>query len=147
MCIRDSIHTDRVVLVPGPPEEIEIVRRIYRLFIDEHRKEAEIATLLNATGAGTWSRGTVHQILTNEKYIGHNIYNRVSFKLKVKREHNPPEKWVRCDDAFEAIIEPRDFYTAQGIILERHRRFTNDEMLTRLRELLQRQDVYKRQGP
>ena len=133
-----SIQTDRVVLVPGPPEEIEVVRRIYRLFIDEHRKEAEIATLLDATGARTWSRGTVHQILTNEKYIGHNVYNRVSFKLKVKRERNSPEKWVRCDDAFEAIVEPRDFYTARGIILERHHRFTNDEMLTRLRELLQR---------
>jgi DNA invertase Pin-like site-specific DNA recombinase len=133
-----SIQTDRVILVPGPPEEIEVVRRIYRLFIDEHRNEADIATLLNADGTGSWSRGTVHQVLTNEKYIGHNVYNRRSFKLKLKREQNPPEKWVRRNDAFEAIVDPRDFYTAQGIIIERHRRFTNDEMLARLRELLQR---------
>jgi DNA invertase Pin-like site-specific DNA recombinase len=133
-----SIQTDRVILVPGPAEEVEVVRRIYRLFIDEHRNEAEIAALLNASGTGTWSRGTIHQVLTNEKYIGHNVYNRRSFKLKRKREQNPPDKWVRRNDAFEAIVDARDFYRADGIILGRHRRFSNDEMLVRLRELLQR---------
>ncbi len=133
-----SIQTDRVLLVPGPAEEVEVVRRIYRLFIDEHRNEAEIATTLNAGDATTWTRGTVHQVLTNEKYVGHNVYNRVSFKLKLKRERNPPEKWVRRDNAFEAIVDPGDFERAREIILGRHRRFSNDEMLACLRELLQR---------
>ena len=85
---------------------------------------------------GSGRAATVHQVLTNEKYIGHNVYNRVSFKLKVKRVQNPPEMWVRRDGAFEAIVDERDFYTAQGIILERHRRLSDDEMLGRLRELL-----------
>jgi DNA invertase Pin-like site-specific DNA recombinase len=133
-----SIQTDRVILVPGPPEEVGVVRRIYDLFTREHRREAEIADMLNADGATKWSRATVHQVLTNEKYIGHNVYNRVSFKLKVKRVRNPREMWVRANDAFEAIVDPRDFGVAQGIILERHRRLSNDEMLARLRELLQR---------
>lgn len=74
-------------------------------------------------------------MLTNEKYIGNNVYNRVSFKLKKKRVRNTPEMWVRCDGAFEAIIEPAQFYTAQGIMLERHRRLSNDELLERLRQL------------
>ena len=43
-----SIQTDRVILVRGPPDEVEVVRRIYRLFIDDHRKEAEIAATLTA---------------------------------------------------------------------------------------------------
>jgi DNA invertase Pin-like site-specific DNA recombinase len=30
-----SLQTDRVVLVPGPPEERTVVRRIYRLFVHE----------------------------------------------------------------------------------------------------------------
>jgi len=132
-----SIQTDRVILVPGPADEVETVRRIYRLFIDDHRNEAEIANVLNAGGA-TWSRSTVRQVLTNEKYIGHNVYNRVSFKLKQKRVRNPPETLVRRNDAFEAIVDPRDFYRAEGIILGRHRRFSDDEMLARLRDLLQR---------
>ena len=133
-----SIQTDRVILVPGPPDEVEIVREIYRMFIEDRMNEAQIAAALNVRSGGQWSRATVHQVLTNEKYIGHNVYNRVSFKLKVKRVRNPPEMWVRHDGAFEAIVDERDFYTAQGIILERHRRFSDDEMLGRLRELLSR---------
>ncbi len=133
-----SIQTDRVTLVPGPPEETETVRHIYRLFIDERLRESEIAAKLNPAGCGTWSRATVHQVLTNEKYIGHNVYNRVSFKLKEKRVRNPPEMWVRRNEAFDAIVEDKDFYTAQGIILERHRKLTDEEMLGRLRTLLDR---------
>jgi len=133
-----SIQTDRVVLVPGPPEELEVVRRIYRLFIDERRTEAEIATLLNGSGTTRWSRATVHQVLTNEKYIGRNVYNRVSFKLKVKRVRNSEDMWVRCNDAFDPIVEEDDFYMAKGIILGRHRRYSDDEMLARLREVLDR---------
>jgi len=41
-----SIQTDRVVLVRGPDEEIEIVRWIYRAFIDEGKNETEIADSL-----------------------------------------------------------------------------------------------------
>jgi hypothetical protein len=133
-----SLQTDRVVLVPGPPDEIETVHRIYRLFIHERRREAEIASLLNASGDASWSRATVHQVLTNEKYIGRNVSNRVSFKLKDNRVRNPPEMWVRKDDAFEPIVEESDFHTAQGIMLGRHHRFSDDEMLARLRSLLQR---------
>jgi hypothetical protein len=29
-----------------------------------------------------WTRATVREVLTNEKYIGNNVYNRISFKLK-----------------------------------------------------------------
>jgi len=85
-----SIQTDRVVLVPGPPEEVEMVRRVYRLFLDERRTEREIARLLNEEGVRTdrdraWTRGKVHELLTNEKYVGQNVLNRVSFKLKKQR--------------------------------------------------------------
>src|SRR5258708_10487114 len=42
-----SIQTDRVILKPGPTHEVEVVRRIYRLFVVQLRSEAEIAALLN----------------------------------------------------------------------------------------------------
>jgi hypothetical protein len=77
----------------------------------------------------------VHQILTNEKYIGNNVYNRVSFKLKAKRVINPPDQWVRADGAFEAIVEADFFAAAQRIINDRCRRFTDAEMLERLTHL------------
>ena len=45
-----SLQTDRVVLVPGPDEEIEVVRRIYRDFVEGGKSESEIATSLNLHG-------------------------------------------------------------------------------------------------
>ena len=136
-----SLQTDRVILVPGPPDEILTVQRIYRLFVTEHRSEREIATLLNEEGRRTdlgqpWSRGLVRQILVNEKYIGNNVYNRVSFKLKQKRVVNAPDMWVRADGAFEAIVPRALFDAAQAILAHRARRFSDDELLGMLSNLL-----------
>jgi DNA invertase Pin-like site-specific DNA recombinase len=138
-----SLQTDRVILVPGPEEEVKLVRWIYEAFIDEGKSESEIAKLLNSQGILTdfgraWTRGAVHQVLTNEKYIGNNVYHRTSFKLKLKHVVNPQEKWIRADKTFESIVEPNLFHTARGIILARSRRLTNEEMLDRLRGVLKR---------
>ncbi len=139
-----SIQTDRVILVPGPQEEVEIVRWMYRTFVEERIVESKLATMLNERGITTdlgrpWTQGTVHQVLTSEKYAGNNIYNRVSFKLKQKRVVNPPEMWIRANAAFEPLIPPDLFAKTQEIIRERSRRYSNDELLGQLRGLLQRE--------
>jgi DNA invertase Pin-like site-specific DNA recombinase len=139
-----SIQTDRVTLVPGPLEEVETVRWMYRAFVHDGKVESAIADALNQRGVVTelgrpWTRGTVHEVLTNEKYIGNNVYNRVSFKLKKKRVINPPEMWIRRDGAFEGVVPPDLFGRAQEIIRERSRWFTNDELLAQLRTLLDRE--------
>lgn len=138
-----SLQTDRVILVPGPVEERAVVRRIYRLFVHEGRTEREIAWELNRAGipgdlGRTWTRGMIHQVLTNEKYAGNNVYNKVSFKLKKKRVRNPPEMWVRKDAAFDALVDLQDFAAAQAIILERHHRTSDEDLLARLRDLAHR---------
>jgi DNA invertase Pin-like site-specific DNA recombinase len=135
---KKSIQTDRVILVPGPAEEIAVVERVYHLFLDERRTEREIAATLNGEGVlndrgRAWTRGTIHELLTNEKYIGQNVFNRVSFKLKKTRVRNPPEMWVRDEEAFDAIVDAADFHTVRGIILARHRRLSDDEMIARLK--------------
>jgi DNA invertase Pin-like site-specific DNA recombinase len=84
---RKSLQTDRVILVPGPKLETDAVRRIYQMFVEEGKQESEIADLLNMVGLTSdlgrpWSRGTIHQILVNEKYIGNNVYNRVGPKAR-----------------------------------------------------------------
>jgi DNA invertase Pin-like site-specific DNA recombinase len=136
-----SLQTDRVILVPGPPEEVTTVQRIYTLFVVEHRSEREIAEILNREGLRTdldrpWNRAVVRQILTNEKYIGNNVYNRVSAKLKQKPRANAPEEWVRGDGAFDAIVDPSIFMVAQRILAERARRFSDEELLAFLSDLL-----------
>ena len=144
---RKSLQTDRVILVPGSEEEVETVRWIYREFIDGGRLEGEIAALLNERGIETdlgrpWTRGTVHQVLTNEKYIGNNVFNRHSYKLKYEHRNNPPEEWVRANGAFEAIVDTQLFFTAQGMIRERNRRFSDDEMIDRLETASSRRRGY-----
>jgi hypothetical protein len=136
-----SIQTDRVILVPGPDEEVATVRWMYSAFVDEGKSEREIADLLNQRGILTdfnrpWSRGTVHEVLTNEKYIGNNLYYRTSFKLKLRHVVNPRDRWIRAEGVFEPIIDPTQFYTVQGIIIARSRRFSDDEMLEKLRAVL-----------
>ncbi len=118
------------------------MRRLYRMFVVQRRSESEIAALLNAEGVMTdlgrpWTRSTVHQVLTNEKYIGNNVYNRRSFKLKTKRVLNTPDMWVRKDGAFEGIVEPDFFEAAQRIIQDRSRRFSDEELLGQLSALLE----------
>ncbi|MFD2238162.1 recombinase family protein [Aureimonas populi] len=135
-----SIQTDRVVLVAGPDEEVAMVREIYRRFVEDLIPERQIADELNARGIVTdlgrsWTRGTVHQILINEKYIGNNVWNRVSFKLKKKRVRNSPDMWFRADGVFPAIVDRHLFEAAQTIIRERSFRLSDEEMLEALRNL------------
>jgi DNA invertase Pin-like site-specific DNA recombinase len=56
---RKSLQTDRVILVPGPADEIATVDRIYRLFVEAGKTEAEIAEILNRAGAGGAAAGCV----------------------------------------------------------------------------------------
>lgn len=135
-----SLQTDRVILVPGPAEEVQVVNWLYQMYAREGKRELEIARILNKQGILTdygrqWTRGTVAQILTNEKYIGNNVYNRRSFKLKQKHVNNSPAMWIRANGAFEAVVSPDIFYTVQGIIQERNRKFTDEELIERLKLL------------
>ncbi len=139
---RKSIQTDRVILIPGPKIEIQIVNKIYDLFIDHHVPEFIIAEKLNeqniaAENGSYWTRGKIHQILTNEKYIGNNIYNKTSSKLKSKSIKNPKHEWVRCDKAFKPIISKKKFNKAQDIIQLRSIHLSNDDLLEKLKQKLE----------
>ena len=141
-----SIQTDRVILTLGPAEEVNLVRDIYQAFVHHGRGENEIAADLNEQGIPTdlgrpWTRGTVHQLLINEKYVGDNVWNRRSFKLKKMRVRNGPEMWIKAQDAFEAIVERELFEAARTIINARSFRLSDDEMLESLRALYRRRGL------
>jgi DNA invertase Pin-like site-specific DNA recombinase len=140
---RKHLQTDRVVLVPGPADEVVTVGRIYRLFTNEGLTETRIATVLNSEGLQAdqptrWSRAVVHEILTNEKYLGNNLYNRTSAKLKQRKIRNPPQEWIRVMGAFPPLIDAATFERAQSIVAQRTRRWSDDEMLALLKGLLDR---------
>jgi len=134
-----SLVTDRVILVPGPDEEVARVNEIFQWFTQDGMTFKSITERLNEMGLRTdldraWTVSTVRQILTNEKYIGNNVYNRRSFKLKKKRVENPLNMWIRKDAAFQGIVPLEVFVKAQEIIKDRHNRFSDDELLTKLKE-------------
>jgi len=137
-----SFQMDRVILVAGPEEEIKVIHQIYEWFIQNNLSESQIAEKLNSENIKTdfnraWTRNTVHEVLTNEKYIGNNVFNKTSFKLKKAHVSNPTAQWIRKDQAFEAIVPLDMFYTAQGIIRERSRKYTDKELLDLLKTLYQ----------
>ncbi|MEH2519013.1 hypothetical protein V1279_004586 [Bradyrhizobium sp. AZCC 1610] len=75
------------------------------------------------------------KVLTNEAYIGNIVFNRISYKLKQKPIKNPPDMWIRHDNALAPIISPEIFAKAQEIITERRQGLTDQEVLDRLAAL------------
>jgi hypothetical protein len=74
--------------------------------------------------------------LINEKYVGDNVWNRVSIKLHERRRRNARDEWIRRDGAFPAAVDRLLFEAAQVIIQERSRKLTEDDMLEALRRVL-----------
>ena len=135
-----SLQTDRVVLVPGPAEEVQAVQNMYQWLIEEDLPLSHIAKRLNASHILTdldreWTPSTVRQVLTNEKYIGNNVYNRRSFKLKKKHVNNPPEMWIRKEGAYEGVVSLDTFMRAQEVLADRSRRLSDEELLQHLKRL------------
>jgi DNA invertase Pin-like site-specific DNA recombinase len=119
---RKALQTDRVILQPGRPEEVETVRWVFRSFVRGRKSELEIARALNEKDVRNefgrpWVMLAIRRLLTCEKYIGSYVYNRKSGKLKSRRTPNPPEQWVRCNNAFESIIEAAMFEAAGKMLI------------------------------
>jgi DNA invertase Pin-like site-specific DNA recombinase len=134
-----SVQTDRVILVPGPEHEILVVREIYDSFGKAGRYETAIARSLNERGlvshlGKSWEFSTVHEILTNPKYMGVNVYRRTSGKLSGHVSKNPPSQWLWRKDAFEPVISPTQFDQVRAIMEKR--RIKNEQLLTEVQELL-----------
>jgi DNA invertase Pin-like site-specific DNA recombinase len=138
---RKSIADDRVILVPGPPEEIAIVERIFREFADEHRGLTAIAKSLNEEGipfvtGNRWTVSTVTNILRNAKYLGTQIWGRTREYLSGPSEPLPEVQWAVCEHAFMSIISQELFHRAQSRFAKFTHNLSDEEMLERLKPLL-----------
>lgn len=136
-----AITTDRVVIIPGPREEVETVRWIFETFVRRRLTERQIATALNRRGVSAvngraWTRQAVWRILLNERYIGNYVWNQESIKLKSERVDNSPEKWIRAEGVIQPIIERELFQSARDIIRERLRDLSEEDKLKPLKVLL-----------
>ena len=134
------LQSDRVILVPGAREEVECVRQMYRMVVEEKRGPFYIASELNRRGMTNRERKWWHQmvwkILTDPKYAGHNVWNRTSQRLGATKIRVPRSKWIIKPGAFEPVIDPTLFNEAQRILGQRTCVKTNEQLLDDLRQLL-----------
>ncbi len=138
---RKNLQTDRVVLIPGPADEISIIGRIFHMFVFECYNEYLISEKLNDekihyTNGALWNRTKVHNVLINERYIGNYIYNKTSCKLKSKRVSNPQEDWIRHEGYFPPLVPPEIYMRAQKIIRDRSVHLTDADIVNYLKNKL-----------
>ena len=109
------------------PEEAEIIKRIYREYLEGKSlvgigRDLEKDGILTAAGKPRWRPETIKKILLNEKYIGDALLQKtftVDFltKKRVKNEGHVPQYYV--ENSHEAIIPKELFLQTQE---ELHRR-------------------------
>ena len=136
---RKIVHGQDVVLVPGPKEEVAIVRRIFHQFVDDRMSCVAIARALNADGVPApgrdgWKHAYIGSVLRNPKYVGDLLYNCSMGYLGGPRATRPQSEWVLHRKAFRGIVDRKTFEAAQA--RWRARRPTNEDVLDHLRGLL-----------
>ena len=118
---RGSPFPDRVILVPGPSHEVQIVRDIYRMFISRQWSLQAIANALSCRNvpypgrSGKWDHYAIFSILNRPKYCGSNVYGRTSSRLYTPKIRLPEADWVVTPAAFEPIVDPATFESAQQV--------------------------------
>jgi len=134
-----NLKTDRVILVPGPQEEIECIRSIFSMALEGESCRAIACHLnrRNITHFGRkWLHGAVYNILKNPMYAGANVWNRTSTRMRSKRKPVASQEWITKPGAFPAIVNQQSFERAQLILPLRPIRFSTKAILKRVRRLL-----------
>lgn len=109
----------RTKLVLGPDEEVDLVRRVFRMYLGKGGTLATVARELKKdAGAklipGEWTPRRVGYTISNEVYVGRLIGGR---RIKGVGEPwgvaAPRDRWVTAEDAAPKIIDQAVFAAAQ----------------------------------
>jgi site-specific DNA recombinase len=92
-------------LVPGPEDEVQVIRDIFEMATDHGLGARTIANRLNERGTRAprtkhWSRSTIYAILSNRAYAGDQVWN----KRGKDKTLNDRSKWIIAPDSHEALI-------------------------------------------
>lgn len=88
--------TEKVLLMPGDAQEVEVVREIFRLHLVEGMGGKRIADVLNCKGIRSswgkqWSQHQVEVIYEQEAYTGRSVGNRISNAIYHERHPHAPK--------------------------------------------------------
>lgn len=109
------------------PEQAEIVRRIYREYLEgasflQIKRSLEADGIPNGAGHLKWNESNIHQILTNEKYIGDALLQKtytVSILDKKRAANNGEMPKYYVEGSHEAIIDRDVFMKVKAEIARR----------------------------
>jgi site-specific DNA recombinase len=114
----------RLIVVP---EEAEIIKRIYREYLEgasmlKIKRGLEADGILNGAGNEKWHTSNINQILRNEKYIGDALLQKTYTtdfltKKRVKNHGVVPQYYV--ENSHEAIIPREIFMQVQEELIQR----------------------------
>jgi DNA invertase Pin-like site-specific DNA recombinase len=135
-----GVQGHRTVLVLGPQNESDVVRRIFHAFVEGGASRKAIARMLNAEGlfaenGRPWTAERIVTVLTNSKYMGAIASQKTVGRLGGPRRSVPKSAWVITDGACPPIVERKLFRAAQKQIEASHRRVPEDQLLALLRGL------------
>ena len=136
-----AVQSHRVILIPGPDAEVAVVRRIYRLFLEEGVSRTQLVRLLNQEavpyGDGRpWSYQRVKNVLTNPVYAGDQVFGRWAQALGASPVRRPREDWITAQGAVAPLIPRQAQASAARIIAARMVMLDDQSMLQRLAALL-----------
>ncbi|MCC8978661.1 recombinase family protein [Bradyrhizobium acaciae] len=146
---RKALSNDKVVVVPGPPEELRVVRRIFRMYVLNELSITEIARRLadeDLRGhAGNFlTPAIVRTVLSSELCIGRMTYNRTIHRLQNPVIKNPESAWTRFA-AFKPVV-PVALYAKAQERLARRRLWDKETIKAALKQLLAREGYLKQKS-
>jgi DNA invertase Pin-like site-specific DNA recombinase len=137
-----ALSNDKVVVVPGPTEELAVIRRIFRFYVRDKLSVYGIARRLAAMGVKghggkALSEAAIHRILSSELCLGRMIYNVTTKRLQGPSIKNPESIWTRYQ-AFEPIVSPAQFRKAQERLAVARRPWDQEKIIAALKRLLEK---------
>lgn len=136
----NGVSGDRVRLVHGPQEEVELIRQIFRMFLIWGLSTNAIARTLNGEGrlsseGARWTTARIRRILRSEKYAGTIVVGQSRCRLG-RRTRPARDQWVRAPGAVEPIVTREVFESVQRQFRFRKPRCSDDDLLGALRVVL-----------
>lgn len=115
---RNALRGERTSLTLGPPHEVAVIRRMFKLCDARQLSCGRIAQILNEDGVASpggrsWSAERVRDILTNSKYAGDILSQRRTTPLGGRRKAADKETWILARGAGPALISPNLFERVQ----------------------------------
>lgn len=140
---RKALTSDKVIVTPGPPEELAVIRRIFRMYVRQKLSIAEIARRfadegIKGYGDSPLKKVTIRHVLSNELCIGRMTYNLTTQTLQGRALKNPEQTWTRFP-AFDPIVPVSLFRNAQERLRGANRHWDRKRIIKSLEKLLERE--------